>query len=65
MSHPQVRKMYNEEKLYIVRSLVVVHILNFQRDLVVIRFIRIELIIRSTSKVDTVKVHIHVVRDIL
>ena len=57
--------MYNEEKLYTVRSLVVVHILNFQRDLVVRRFFRIELIIRSTSKVERVKVHIHVVRDVL
>jgi len=47
--------MYNEEKLYSVRSLVVVHILNFQRDLVVMRLIRIELIICSTSKVDRVK----------
>jgi hypothetical protein len=56
--------MYNEEKLYSVRSLVVVHILNFQRDLVVMQFIRTELIIRSTSKVDRVKVHIHVVRDV-
>jgi len=35
------------------------------RDLVVVRFIRIELIIRSTSKVDRVKVHVHVVRDVL
>jgi len=34
--------MYNEEKLYSVRSLVVVHILNFQRDLVVMRFIHID-----------------------
>jgi len=57
--------MCNEEKLYSVRSLVVVHILNFQRDLVAIRFIRIELIICLTSKVDRVKVHIHVVRDVL
>ena len=57
--------MYNEEKLYSVRSLVVVHILNFQRNLLVMRFIHIELITRSTSKVDRVKVHIHVVRDVL
>ena len=57
--------MYNEEKLYSVRSLVVVHILNFQRDLVVMRFIRIELIVCSTSKVDRVEVHIHVVHDVL
>jgi len=35
--------MYNEEKLYSVRSLVVVHILNF-RDLVM-RFIHVELMI--------------------
>jgi len=55
--------MYNEEKLYSVRSLVVVHIVNFQRDLVVMRFIRIELTICSTNKVD--KVHIHAVRDVL
>jgi len=34
--------MYNEEKLYSVRP-VVVHILNFQQDLVM-RFIRVELI---------------------
>jgi len=57
--------MYDEEKLYSVRSLVVVHILNFQRDLVVMWFILIELITYSTSKVDRVKVHIHVVRDVL
>jgi len=47
-----------------VSSLVVVHILNFQRDLVVMRFIHIELIICSASKVDRVKVHIHVVPDV-
>ena len=45
--------MYNEEKLYSVRSLVVIHILNFQRDLIVMRFIRIELIC-STSNVGRV-----------
>ena len=38
-----------------------VHIPNIQRDLVVMRLIRIELIVCSTSKVDRVKVHIHVV----
>ena len=65
MGHPQVTEMYNEEKTIQVRSLVVVHILNFQRDLVVMRFIRIELIIFLTSKVDRVKVHIRVVRDVL
>jgi len=60
--------MYNVDKLYSVRSLVVAHVLNFQRDLVVMRFIRIELITCSTSKVDRVKVHnthVHVVRDVL
>jgi len=35
-------KMYNEEKLYSVRSLVVIQILNFQRDLFVMRFVRLE-----------------------
>jgi hypothetical protein len=35
------------KKLYSVRSLVVVHILNFQQDLVVMRFIGIEHIIGS------------------
>ena len=57
--------MYNEEKLYSVRSLVVVlHVLYFQRDLVVMRFICIDLMICSTSKVDRVKVRKHVVRDV-
>jgi len=46
-----------EEKLHSVRSLVVVHIVNFQQDIAVMRFIRIELIICSASKVDRVKVH--------
>ena len=55
---------YNKEKLYSVRSLVVVHIVNFQRDLVVMRFIRIELIF-STSKVERIKVRIVRVRDVL
>jgi len=55
VGHPQVTKMCNEEKLYSVRSLVVVHIVKFQRDLVVMRFIRIELIC-LTGKVDRVKV---------
>ena len=53
LGHPQVTKMYNEEKLYSVRSLVAVHILNFQRDLVVMRFIRTELLICSNRKVDS------------
>ena len=56
--------MYNEEKLCSVRSLVVVHTLNFQRDLVVMRFIRIGLIMCSTS-MDRDKVCIRVVRDVL
>ena len=56
MGHPQVTKMYNEEKIYSVRSSVAVHIVNCQPDLVVKRFIHIELIICSTSKVDRVKV---------
>ena len=46
-----MRKTYT-----VLRPLVVVHIVNFQRDLVVMRFIRIELIIRSTSIVDRVMV---------
>ena len=53
MGHPQVTKMHIEEKLYSLRSLVAVHIVNFQLDLVVMLFIRIELIICSTSKVDS------------
>ena len=52
--------MYNEEKLYSVRSIVLVHVLNFEQDLFVMRFIRIELITCSTSKVGRDKVHIHV-----
>ena len=34
VGHPQVTKIYNEEKIYSIRTLVVVHILSFQRDLV-------------------------------
>ena len=59
VDHPQVTKMCNEEKLYSVRTLVVVHFLNFQWGLVT-RFIYIELIICSTGKVDRDKVHIHI-----
>ena len=44
--------MYNEEKLYSVWSLFVVHILNFQRDLVVLRFMRIELVSCYLSPTD-------------
>jgi len=56
--------MYNGEKLYSVRSLVAVHIVNFQRDFVVRWFIRIELITCSTTTVDRVKVHIYDVCDV-
>ena len=56
--------MYNNGKLYSVSSLVVVHVLNFQQDLVM-RFIHTDLITCSTSKVDRVKVYTHVVRDVL
>jgi len=48
--------MYNEEKIYGIRSLVVVHIVNCQRDRVVTRFVHIELIACSTSKEDRVRV---------
>ena len=57
MGHPQVTKIYKEEKLYSVRSLVTVHIVSFQRDLFVMRFIHIELIICSTSKVSLLYYH--------
>jgi len=43
VGHLRVTKMYNEEKLYSVISLVAVHIVNLQRDLDAMRFIRIEL----------------------
>jgi len=46
VGHPQVTKIYNEEKLYSVRSLVVVHVLNFQQGLVM-QFICVELVICS------------------
>ena len=48
VGHLRVTKMYNEEKLYSVISLVAVHIVNLQRDLDAMRFIRIELITCST-----------------
>ena len=35
VGHPQVTKIYNEENIYSIRTLVVVPILSFQRDLVV------------------------------
>jgi len=54
--------MYNEEKLYCVRPLVVVHVVNFQRDLVAVGFNHhhhhhhhkhqgLDLLIRSVSTV--------------
>ena len=52
VGHPQVSKMYNEEKIYVVWSLVEVHILNFQLDVVVLRLSVLKLIIYSTGKVD-------------
>ena len=50
LGHPQVTKMYNEEKMYSIRTLVIVHILSF-RDLVLWLSI-LKLIIYSRSKVD-------------
>jgi len=44
----------------VLRSLVVVHIVNFQQDIAVMRLIHIELIICSASKVDRVKVYIYI-----
>ena len=44
--------VYNEEKIYSIRTLVVVHILSFQRDLVVLQLSILKLIIYSTGKVD-------------
>ena len=64
MGHLQVTKMYIEEKIYSIRTFVVVHIVNFQRDLVVMRFIRIELTTCSTSKVDGATVRTHFVHDV-
>ena len=51
MGHPQITEIY-EEKIYGKRALVVVHILSFQRDLVVLRLSVLKLIIYSTGKVD-------------
>ena len=45
--------MYIEETIYSIRTLVVVHILSFQRDLVFLWLSILELIIYSTGKVDT------------
>jgi len=51
LGHRQVTKIY-EEKIYSIRTLVVVHIPSFQRDLVVLRLSMLKLIIYSTAKVD-------------
>jgi len=59
------QKCIMKEKLYSVRSLVVLRVLNFQQDLIVMLFIHIELIICLTSKVDTVKVHTQSICDVL
>jgi len=56
--------VYKGGKTTQLRSLVVAHILNFQRDLDVILFIPIELIIRSIGNVDRDEVHVHAVSDI-
>ena len=45
VGHPQIRKIYNEEKIYSIRTLVVVHILRFQRDLIVLWLSILKLII--------------------
>jgi len=56
--------MYNEEKLYSIRTLVAVH-LSFQRDLVVLPLSILKLIIYSTGKVGReYKVYIQVVSDV-
>ena len=46
------------------KFMVVVHVLNFQRDRIM-QFIHVDITTRSTSEVDRVKVHVHVVRDVL
>jgi len=55
--------MYNEENYTVLRSLVAV--LNLQRDLVVMRFIHIGLMMCSTSKVDRVNGTYTFLRDVL
>jgi len=52
VGHLQVTKIYNEEKIYGIRTLVVVLILGFQRDLVVLWLSILKLIIYSIGKVD-------------
>jgi hypothetical protein len=58
----QVTKTYNKEKIYSIRTLVVVPIQSFQRDLVVLRLSILKLIIYSSGKDDSV--YIHVVSDV-
>ena len=48
----QVTKIFNEEKMYSIRTLVVGPILSFQQDLVVLRLSILKLIIYSSGKVD-------------
>jgi len=50
VGHPQFTKIYNDEKIYSIRT-VFVHILSFQRDLVVLRLSILKLIIYSTGLV--------------
>ena len=52
VGHPQVTKIYNEEKVYSIRTLVFVHILSFQRDLVVLVLSILKLILCWTGIVD-------------
>ena len=59
------QKYIMRENYAVYDRLVVVHILNFQPDLVAMRFIRIEVITCLTSKVDKVKLHIPAARDVL
>ena len=49
VGHLQVTKIYNEDKIYSIRTLVVVHILSFQRDLIVLRLSILKLIIQDYS----------------
>ena len=51
MGHTEVTKIYNEEKIYSIRTSVVVHIMSFQRDLVVLRLSILKLIIYKTGRV--------------
>jgi len=57
--------MYNEEKIIQCKIITCGAYSELSRDLVSTRVFRIELIICLTIKVERVKVHIHVVRDVL